>query len=58
MRGEGLVKDVIEGRMEGKRSVARPRIGLLEELYLTRNVDGKKEQGKLWSNEEKSRGSR
>ena len=32
LRGEGMMKEVMEGRMEGKRCVGRPRIGMLEEL--------------------------
>jgi Reverse transcriptase (RNA-dependent DNA polymerase) len=32
LRGDGLLKCVIEGRMEGKRSRGRPRIGMLDEL--------------------------
>ena len=32
LRGDGLLREVIEGRIEGKRLRGRPRIGLLEEL--------------------------
>ena len=32
VRGEGLLREVIEGKMDGKRSRGRPRIGMLEEL--------------------------
>ena len=32
LRGDGLLKDVMEGRMEGKRPRGRPRMGMLEEL--------------------------
>src|SRR5271163_386611 len=32
MRGEGLLREVIEGRMEGKRGPGRPRIGVLDDL--------------------------
>jgi hypothetical protein len=32
MRGDGLLRDIIEGRMEGKRPKGRPRIGMLKEL--------------------------
>ena len=32
LRGDGLLREVIEGRMEGKRPRGRPRIGMLEEL--------------------------
>jgi len=32
LRGDGLLKEVIEGRMEGKRTQGRPRTGMLDEL--------------------------
>ena len=32
LRGEGLLRDVMEGRMEGKRGRGRKRKGMLEEL--------------------------
>ena len=32
MRGDGLLMELIEGKMDGKRSRGRPRIGMLEEL--------------------------
>lgn len=32
MRGKGLLKHVIEGRMEGKRSRGRPRIWIIDDL--------------------------
>jgi len=32
LRGNKLLKEVIEGRIEGKRPRRRPRIGMLEEL--------------------------
>ena len=32
LRGNGLFKDVMEGRFEGKRPKGRPRIGILEDL--------------------------
>jgi hypothetical protein len=28
LRGDGLLKEVIEGRMEGKRIRGRPRLGM------------------------------
>ena len=31
-RHDGLFRDVMEGKMEGKRPRGRPRIGMLEEL--------------------------
>src|SRR6478609_7206700 len=41
----GLMKLVLEGRLEGKRMRKRPRMGLLDDLV---------EESTLWSNEEKS----
>ena len=32
LRGEGLMIEVMEGRMEGKRTRGRPRKGMLDEL--------------------------
>lgn len=32
LRGDGLMREVMEGKMEGKRPKGRPRIGMLEEL--------------------------
>ena len=32
IRGEGLLREVIEGKMVGKRGPGRPRIGMLDEL--------------------------
>ena len=32
VRGDGLLREVIEGKMDGKRTRGRPRIGMLEEL--------------------------
>jgi len=32
LRGDGLLKDVIEGKMEGKRTRGRRRIGMNDEL--------------------------
>ena len=32
VRGDGLVKLVLEGRMEGKRPRRRPRMGMINEL--------------------------
>jgi len=34
LRGEGLLREVMEGRMEGKRPRGRPRKGMLDELLL------------------------
>jgi len=33
MRGECLLREVMEGRMEGKKSRGRKRMGILEELH-------------------------
>ena len=32
LRGKGLMKDVLEGRMEGKRPRGRKRMGMIDEL--------------------------
>jgi hypothetical protein len=32
MRGEGLLREVMEGRMVGKRAPGMPRIGMLDVL--------------------------
>ena len=32
LRGDGLLREVIEGKMEGRRPRGRPRMGMLEEL--------------------------
>ena len=32
LRGEGLLRDVMEGRMEGKRPRGRPRMGMIDDL--------------------------
>ena len=42
LRGDGLLKDVIEGRMEGKRSRGRPRLGMLDDLITHSYVDMKR----------------
>lgn len=34
LRGEGLLRDVMEGRMEGRRTRGRKRKGMLEELMM------------------------
>ena len=41
-RGNGLLKEVIEGRMEGKRARGRPRLGMLDEIKLGSYVDMKR----------------
>ena len=32
MRGKGLMKEVMEGKMEGKRGPGRKRIGMIDDL--------------------------
>ena len=51
LRGEGLLRDVIEGRMEGKRTRGRPRSGMLDDLILTSYGDMKRraENRDKWS---------
>ena len=39
IRGEGLLREVIDGKMVGKRGPRRPRIGMLNEL-LERDTNG------------------
>ena len=34
MRGDGLMKEVMEGKMEGKRGRGRKRIGMIDELMI------------------------
>ena len=53
IRGEGLLKEVIEGRMEGKRTRGRPQKGMLDELIGSSYGDMKKraegrEEWKIW----------
>jgi len=33
MKGEGLLREVMEGKMDGKRPRGRRRMGMFEELY-------------------------
>ncbi len=42
LRGDGLLKEVIEGRMEGKRIRGRPRMGMLDDLITDSYVDMKR----------------
>ena len=44
LRGDGLLKEVIEGRMEGKRIRGRPRLGTLDDLIKHSYVDMKRKQ--------------
>ena len=41
LRGDGIVKEVIEGRMEGKQSRGRPRAGMLDDLVVVSYGDTK-----------------
>ena len=49
VRGDGLLREVIEGKMDGKRSRGRPRIGMLDELkegsylQMTRRAENRSE---------------
>ena len=42
LRGEGILKDVIEGRMEGKKRTGRPIVMMLDELTLSSYGDMKR----------------
>ena len=42
LRGDSLLKEVIEGRMEGKRIRGRPRLGMLDDLITHSYVDMKR----------------
>jgi hypothetical protein len=42
LRGDGLLKEVIEGRMEGKRIRGRRRLGMLDDLITHSYVDMKR----------------
>lgn len=42
LRGKGLLKEVIEGRMEGRRVRGRPRLGMLDEIITDSYVDMKR----------------
>ena len=42
VRGEGLLKQVMEGRMEGKRPRGRPRIGMIDDLIENSYVEMKR----------------
>jgi hypothetical protein len=52
LRGDDLLKEVIEGRIEGKRIRGRPRLGMLDDLITHSYVDMKRiteDRGK-WRN--------
>ena len=42
LRGDGVLKEVIEGRMEGKRPRGRPRFGMLDDLITNSYEDMKR----------------
>ena len=42
LRGDGLLKEVIEGRMEGSKPRGRPRLGMLDDLITVSYVDMKR----------------
>src|SRR5437899_12913092 len=42
LRGDGLLKEVIEGRMEGNKPRGRPRLGMLDDLITVSYVDMKR----------------
>ena len=42
LRGDGLLKEVIEGRMEGNKPIGRPRLGMLDDLITASYVDMKR----------------
>jgi hypothetical protein len=42
LRGDGLLKEVIEGRMEGSKPRGRPRMGMLDDLITRSYVDMKR----------------
>ena len=42
LRGDGMLREVMEGKMEGKRPRGRPRRGMLQELMETSYVDMKR----------------
>ena len=44
LRGDGIVKEVIEGRMEGKRSRGRSIAGMLDDLVVVSYGDTKRRE--------------
>ena len=44
MRGDGLLRDVLEGRMLGSRPQGRPRMGMVDELREVEMKAGKKKK--------------
>ena len=52
LRGDGLLREVMEGRMEGKRPRGRPRKGMLDEVLVESygNMKRKAENRDEWRN--------
>ena len=54
VRGENMMKTVIEGKIEGKRGRGRPRLGMLNELIENKYVNMKikamnREEWRCWT---------
>jgi hypothetical protein len=49
LRGDGLLRDVMEGRMLGSRPWGRPRMGMIEELREIIMIGNRKEKEKFES---------
>ena len=50
LRGDGLLRDVLEGRMLGRRLQGRPRLEMIDELreiYMTENGKEKESFGSM-----------
>ena len=45
MRGDGLMKEVLEGKMEGKRGRGRKRIGMIDDLLEKKRYGDLKRRG-------------
>ena len=43
LRGNGMLKEIIQGRMEGKRTRGRPRFGMLSDLITSSYGEMKRE---------------
>ena len=52
LRSEGLMKEVLEGGIDGKRGRGRPRIGMLDELKKTKEESYQKMKRKAENREE------
>ena len=46
MRGDGLMKEVMEGKMEGKRRRGRKRIGMIDKLMENKQYGDFEEKGR------------